>query len=245
MISRNPLRKVEDALNARKITQEVFQIISDRYHIVTDGVKRVEAASDVRYPSYYIEPSLVISISELESAQLGIFFARTMPIVTEYKRLEIVIQITAPLIAFGSVGTIHAILAHEFIHYLDLIRKIMKMGILSDEVYDTLFESSYADSERLLNPRAIFRPDPTLVNHISRRFADGFRDLRLEKKAIDEWMNKGLPILRIPINTNVVKLPVELMAMLEVDPILKEKIGKFENTKLRHKKFKNYDQYSS
>ena len=79
MISRNPLRKVEDALNARKITQEVFQIISDRYHIVTEGVKRVEAASDVRYPSYYIEPSLVISISELESAQLGIFFARTMP----------------------------------------------------------------------------------------------------------------------------------------------------------------------
>jgi hypothetical protein len=67
----------------------------------------------------------------------------------------------------------------------------------------------------------------------------------LEKKAIDEWMNKGLPILRIPINTNIVKLPVELMAMLEVDPILKEKIGKFENTKLRDKKFKNYVQYSS
>ena len=35
------------------------------------------------------------------------------------------------------------------------------------------------------------------------------------------------------------------MAMLEVDPILKEKIDKFENTKLRHKKFKNYVQYSS
>ena len=41
---------------------------------------------------------------------------------------QVVIQISAPLIAYGLKGTIHAILAHEFLHFLELIRKIEKQA---------------------------------------------------------------------------------------------------------------------
>ena len=72
-------------------------------------------------------------------------FARTIPLISE-NQLQVVIQISAPLVAYGLKGTIHAILAHEFLHYLDLIRKVSKMEILSDEISGNLFENVYADN---------------------------------------------------------------------------------------------------
>ena len=64
-------------------------------------------------------------------------------------KFQVVIQISAPLIAYGLRGTIHAILAHEFLHFIELIRKISKMDLLSDEISGNLFENVYADETRL------------------------------------------------------------------------------------------------
>jgi hypothetical protein len=52
-------------------------------------------------------------------------------------------------------------------------------------------------------------------------------------------MNKGLPTTRLPIDANTIKIPIEVMANLEVDQVLKEKIIEFENMKLS-KKYSNY-----
>ena len=232
----DPLYKVHDAYRLGQIPQEVYDLIMKRFPLVIDGIKRVEEASGLDYPYYYAEPSLVISGSAVEFTQMGILFARTIPVVDAHKQLHVVVQITAPLICYGLKGTIHAILAHEFMHYLELINRILKMKVISDDVSSTLFEGTYADATRLVEERAVFKSDPALIRHITTRFPEGFRDVKLEEKVIKTWMNKGLPTSKIPLDANVIKIPIEAMARLKVEQGVKDKITEFENIRLKRKK---------
>jgi hypothetical protein len=237
----NSLQKVDDALNSGQLPKKTYDLILDRYEIVTNGIKRIENAARLKYPYYYVEPNLVISISQVEFSQFGILFARTIPVVNKQRQLNIVIQLTAPLIAFGLRGSIHAILAHEFIHYLNLVSRIMRMDIISDSISSTLFEERCVDSSRLMEPKSVFKSDRTLIDHITKKFPEGFSDLRLEDKVVNEWINRRLPTTKVTIDSNIVKLPIELMANLEVDQILKERILEFQNTKQWQKK--KFDRY--
>jgi hypothetical protein len=240
MSSFDPLYKVRNALAAREIPQRIHDIIIKRFPLVEEGIRRVEEASGLKYPYFYVEPSLVVSTSAVEFTHMGIFFARTIPVVGDDRLLRVVVQVTAPLIAYGLKGTIHAILAHEFMHYLELVSRIAKMRVISDEVSGTLFEGTYADAGRLLEERAVFKSDPTLVKHITTRFPEGFRDFKLEDKAIKLWMNKRLSTTRVPIDANVIKIPIESMARLQVDQAVRDKISEFESVKLRKKRNGGY-----
>jgi hypothetical protein len=80
------------------------------------------------------------------------------------------------------------------------------------------------------------------VRHITTRFPEGFRDLKLEDKVIKMWMNGGLPTIKVPIDSNVIKIPIEAMSRLEVEQSVKDKISEFENNmKLKRKKKKRTD----
>ncbi len=236
----DPLYKVHSASMAGELPQRVYNLIVKRFPLVIEGIKRIEDASGLRYPYHYVEPSMVVSTSAVEFTHMGIFFARTIPVVGEDRLLRVVVQLAAPLVAYGLKGTVHAILAHEFMHYLELVGRIVKMRVISDEVSGTLFEGTYADEGRLLEERAVFRSDPMLIKHITTRFPEGFRDLKLEDKAIKFWMNKGLSTTRIPIDANVIKIPIEAMARLQVDQAVRDKISEFEGIKLRKKRFPGY-----
>jgi hypothetical protein len=235
------LQKVEAALNSGQLPKKTYDLILHRYEIVTNGIRRIENAARLKYPYYYVEPNLVISMSQVEFSQFGIFFARTIPVVNEQRQLNIVIQLTAPLIAFGLRGSIHAILAHEFIHYLNLVSRIMRMDVISDSISSTLFEERYGDSSRLMEPKSVFKSDRTLIDHLTRKFPEGFSDLRLEDKVVNEWINRRLPTTKVAIDANIIRLPIELMANLEVDETVKERILELQNTKRWQKK--KFDRY--
>jgi len=236
----DPLYKVHSSRMAGEIPERLYNQIIKRFALVSEGIKRVEDASGLKYPYYYVEPSLVVSTSAVEFTHMGILFARTIPLVGEDRLLRVVVQITAPLIAYGLKGTIHAILAHEFMHYLELVSRIVKMKVISDEVSGTLFEGAYADAGRLMEERAVFKSDPMLIKHITTRFPEGFRDFKLEDKVIKLWMNKGLSTTRVPIDANVIKIPIEAMARLQVEQIVKDKIFEYESVKLRKKRNTGY-----
>jgi hypothetical protein len=236
MKSFDPLYKVHDVYKVGQIPQRVYNLVIKRFPLVEQGIKRIEEASDLKYPYYYIEPKLVISTSAVEFTQIGILFARTIPVIDNHIRLHVVVQITAPLISYGLRGTIHAILAHEFMHYLELVNRVINMKVISDDVSGTLFEGTYADSSKLLDERAVFKSDPSLIKHITTRFPEGFRDLRLEDKVINKWMNKGLPTTKVPVDANVIKIPIEAMTQLKVEQGIKDKLYEFENLKLRKKR---------
>ncbi len=178
----NPLLKVRNALQNGILPKKEYSLIVKRFSNVVSGISRIEKASGVNFPIAYVDPSITISSPNPNSFDFGILFARTIPFISQ-NTLQVVIQVSAPLVAYGLKGTIHAILAHEFLHYLELIRKISKMELLSDEISVNLFENVYADNERLFDPRAVFN-DNTLLSHITKKFPAGFRDYKLEDKVV-------------------------------------------------------------
>jgi hypothetical protein len=217
------------------IPDDVYDLVVKRFPIIVDGINRIEKASGIRYPTAYVEPSIVISSPNPNSYEFGILFARTIPVFFDDK-FHVVIQISAPLVAYGLKGTIHAILAHEFLHFLELIRKISKMDLLSDEVTGNLFESVYADETRLFEPKAVFK-DRTLLDHITKRFPAGFRDHKLEDKVMKFWLEQNLPKINISLDANIVKLSAESLSKIKLDPIFLHRIDQLEQKSAKvHKK---------
>ena len=232
----DPLIRLKEQYDAGIIPDNIYHLIIKRFPITVEGINRIEKASGFRYPIAYVEPSLVVSSSSSNSYEYGILFARTIPILFEEK-FQVVIQISAPLIAYGLKGTIHAILAHEFLHYLELIRKISKMELLSDEISGNLFENVYSDETRLFEPKAVFN-DRTLLNHITKKFPSGFRDYKLEDKVIKFWTKRNLPQSNVALDTNTVKFSAETLSKIRLDPkfILKLQDLEEKSSKIRKPK---------
>ena len=189
----DPLVRFRDAHSKGLIPDDVYDLTLKRFPLIVGGINKIEKASGIQYPVAYVEPSLVLSSSDSNSYQYGILFARTIPVMFEEK-FQVVIQISAPLVAYGLKGTIHAILAHEFLHFLELIRKISKMELLSDEISGNLFENVYSDETRLFEPRVVFK-DRMLLHHITKKFPSGFRDYKLEDKAIKFWSDSMMSFI--------------------------------------------------
>ncbi len=230
----DPLLKINQAHKNGILSDKVHSLIVKRFGLVLEGIGRIEKASGIHFPVAYVEPSIVIS-QPAGSFDYGIPFARTIPVISNEK-VEIIIQITAPLVAYGLKGTIHAILAHEFLHYLELIKRISKMEIISDELSSNLFESMYADTTKLFDPRAVFN-DKTLLLHITRKFPEGFRDYKLEDRVTKNWIQKKLPTINMALDGNIVKIKADVLAKTKVDPALLAKLGEIEQKASRlHKK---------
>ena len=230
----DPLQKVHEAHKNGLLSDKTHSLIVERFPFIVSGIDRIEKASGMNFPLAYVEPSVVIT--NTGSFDYGILFARTIRVVSG-DHLEVVIQITAPLVAYGLKGTIHAILAHEFLHYLELIRKVSKMGLVSDEISGNLFEGIYSDTERLFDPRAVFN-DKTLLLHITKKFPEGFKDYKLEDKVVKLWIEKKLPAINITLDTNVVKIPANVIANTKIGHTLTSKLDYLEQkaSKLRKKK---------
>lgn len=234
----DPLIRIKDSFTQGLIPKNIFELTVKRFPIAVAGINRIEKASGIRFPIAYVEPSLVISSSNSNSYEYGILFARTLPVVFDDK-FQVVIQISAPLVAYGLRGTIHAILAHEFLHFLELVRRISKMELLSDEISSNLFENVYSDETRLFEPKAVFN-DKTLLNHITTRFPSGFRDYKLEDKVTKFWTNQNLPKVNISLDENTVKLSADVISKIKIDPNLISKLTELESKSSKFKKKRLY-----
>ena len=234
----DPLVRFRDAHSKGLIPDDIYDLTLKRFPIVVAGINRIEKASGIQYPIAYVEPSLVLSSSNSNSYEYGILFARTIPVMFEEK-FQVVIQITAPLIAYGLKSTIHAILAHEFLHFLELVRKISKMELISDEISGNLFENVYSDETRLFEPKAVFK-DRVLLDHITKKFPAGFRDYKLEDKTIKFWADRDLPKSNISLDTNNVKLSVESLSKIKLDSKFISKIEQLEEKSSKINKKKLY-----
>ena len=107
------------------------------------------------------------------------------------------------------------------------------MDIISDELTPSLFENTYLDSSRLLEAKCVFRSDQVLRTHIARKFTEGFKDARLEEKTIKYWMNRGLPSVNVPLDSNIIKIPAEAVVGLKIGQQIREKILEFEKARYK------------
>lgn len=221
----DPLFKVKIAFDNKIIQDKTFNLILKRNTLVEDGIKRIQKLTHIEFPEYFIEPSLLIATSPLEFEQFSIMYARTIPICDNENKIKIFIQLFAPLIIYGLKGTIHSVIAHEFLHYLDLINKIMNLKITTDDVNNTLFENTYTDYEKTFDHNKVFKKDRYLTKCISKKFSEGFNDEQLNKKAVKLWIEKRFPIEKISIEKNYTKLSFLSMANTEIDENFRKKVS--------------------
>ena len=223
----DPLALVKKYLLEKKLEERTYNLIIERMSIIEEGIKRIEKITSIDYPNYFIEPNLLVATSDIEYQQYSILYARTIPFCTTENRIKIVIQLSAPLVMYGLKGTLHAVLAHEFLHYLNILKNIINLEVTSDNISDTLYENSFSDNERTLDLTKVFRRDIYLQNVVNKKFVNGFNDSNLDKKAESFWIKKKLPIQKIMIGDNFIKLPFSALANTVVDDSLKNEISKF------------------
>ena len=222
----DPLVLLDQAVAQEKIPRAMATKVRKRMNIVDAAVHRVEKASGLRYPPYYVEPSLPCSKTGAEYGQMGVLFARVIP-TTVTGSVVILVQFSAALVAFGTKGTIEAVAAHEFTHYVDLVRKLSTKNISSDEVVTTLFEASFRDAEHTVPPKLLFA-ERALVSLVSRKFKDDLVDAALSKKAEDQWVAKNLPIHWVSPEENTLKVPMALVAATRFDPAVLAKLEEMQ-----------------
>jgi hypothetical protein len=222
----DPLILLDQAVAQEKVPRAMAKKVRLRMKYVVGAVQRVEKASGLRYPPYYVEPVLPVSKGGGEYGELGVLFARVIP-TTVTGTLVILVQFTAALVAFGTKGTIEAVAAHEFTHYVDLVRKLSTTNVTTDEVATTLYEASFADAERTVPPRLLFS-EKSLVSLVSRKFKENLSDEALNKKVGDSWIAKNLPIRWVGPDENRVKLAMKVVADTRFDPAVVSKVGELQ-----------------
>ena len=223
----DPLVVLNQAEAQGKIPKGIAKKVRARMNYLEGAVARVEAASGLSYPPYYVEPALPVSNTAAEFGRMGVLFARVIP-TTATGSLSILVQFTAALVAFAPKGTLEAVAAHEFTHYVDLVRRLRRTDVLSDERATTLFEATYADSEKTVSPSLIFS-EKSLVALVKRKFKDGLSDPSLNKKVEEKWVAKDLPMRSVSVEGNVTRLGMEKVASAKFDPALLQKISQIES----------------
>lgn len=221
----DPLFKVKSAYDKKIIDDNIFNLILKRKTLIEDGIHRIQRLTEIEYPQYFIEPSLLIATSPLEYEQFSIIYARTIPICNNENEMKVFIQLFTPLVIYGLRGTIHSVIAHEFLHYLYILNKIINLEITSNTPNDTLFENIFTDNEKLFDHFRVFKKDRYLTKMITKKFENGFLDEKLNSKSIKLWIQKKLPIEKIPIESNYIKLPFLSLANTEIDEAIKKKIS--------------------
>ena len=88
-----------------------------------------------------------------------------------------------------------------------------------------------------LNLETVFN-DNTLISHITKRFPSGFRDYKLEDKVIKLWIEQKLPVSKITLDTNTVKLDASQLSNIKLNELLLQQLEiiKTKNSKIRKKK---------
>jgi hypothetical protein len=219
-----------DQLTAQgKLKPEIAKKVKARAPVLSAAVRRVEKASELMYPRYYVEPTLPLATTAAEYGSVGALYARVIPTVFEYS-LNILVQFTAPLVLYGTKGTIEAVAAHEFTHYVDLVRRLHKSDVTSDVKASTLFEAEYADEEKVVDPTLILAQDKKLATLVKRKFKAGLVDEALNKKVAKQWIEKGLPARRLPPEKNVANISMDAIARARFDPFLLERIKQLEGS---------------
>ncbi len=192
---------------------------------VTEAVNNLELASGLRYPPYYIEPVLTVVPSSGNIVEgLGVLYARTIPIEID-TRVEIVVELSAPLVLYSTKALLRYGLAHELLHYVELVRNFSTMDLSSQITASNMFEERFTDSSRAVEPKLVFT-DRKFARNLAKRTSTGLDDPKLNEKCRIKWIEKGLPVAKISMGENQKKVRVDSILRSNFDPKVKEIISK-------------------
>lgn len=190
--------------------------IRKKSKVITGLVAEIEKISGAVYPTLLINPVLTVSISANDYGEIGLLYARTLPVESNGV-ISVVVQISAPLALYGSKYTLRLVLAHEFLHYIELVRQFSSFEISSQMPSSSVYEEKFLDAERAFDPLKVFPGKRKLASDLRNRFGAGFSDEKLNEKCRKLWIERGLPTAKISMGSNRVGVSVEALARSSFD----------------------------
>lgn len=213
----DPLLLVKEAAKKGLIPEAMVGKAESRMKYLRWAVEKVEKATKVKYPLWYVVP--YVMIMEDSFWERAILYARNRPVVSN-KALSFSIEFTLPLHLFSSKDTLLAVAAHEFTHYAELARRISEFEVMTSEISNSVFEATYRDVEESLQPELVFGRYRSIIRLLREKFPDGLEDDALNSKTIKRWIQRELPVLKITPEENVIRIPVESLTSVKLDPAL-------------------------
>ena len=210
----NPLFLIE---SSQKLNEKTKKRITSRLILVENAISQIEATTGMSYPEFYIEPVLTLSVSPDDCDEIGILYARTVPLELQ-GMVRIVVQLSAAFVLCATKSTLRLVLAHEFLHYVELVKEFNMGGVLSETSPEYLYEESYHDSERAFDPQIVFAKEQKLAKDLAKKFQRGIADERLNEKCRTSWIEKGMPTAKIFLAENQTRIPMEALANTTFDP---------------------------
>jgi hypothetical protein len=207
-----------------KLDEKMKKRIVAKMKNVFSAVSDIEKLSGLMYPQFYVEPVLTISVSQDNFGGIGVLYARTIP-VDAGGRIEIVVQISAALLIYSTKASLKLVLAHEFLHYIELIKDFSSGNISSQFTSSSIFEERYLDSRRAIDPMKVF-PKRKLAKDLERGLHGGLEDEKLNEKCRKLWIEKGLPTAKISMGENQVRISMESVANSHFDPKVVELLSR-------------------
>ncbi|MHB8567044.1 MAG: hypothetical protein ACYC7D_02500 [Nitrososphaerales archaeon] len=200
--------------------------IASKMKNVIEGVEATEKSSGLQYPPYYVEPILTLVESRDNVYGLGVLYARTRPVESN-GTVRIVVELSAPLLLYGSKSLLKVILAHEMLHYVELVRRFVKMDLVTQITSASIFEEGFEDASRAIDPSKVYK-DKKLIALLRKKEKTGFTDEKLNEKCRVKWIEKGLPIAKIPAGRNQASISVESIMRTNFDPKVRDLIANIQ-----------------
>jgi hypothetical protein len=190
--------------------------IASKLENVVALVSEVEAKSGIPYPPYYVEPVLTVAESSDNMGGLGVMYARTIPIEAN-GAVQILVELSAPLVLYATKKTLRLVIAHELLHYVELVRNFTKV-----------YEERHTDYSRAIDPSKVFSTasSKTLVRDLNKKTSAGLDDQKLNEKCRTRWIEKKMPVARIPLERNQVHVSVEAIMRSTFEPSVVELVSR-------------------
>ena len=78
----DPLQKITESFEKGLVPKPTYDLIVKRFQIVLDGITRIEKASSIKFPTAYVDPSILVT-ENTNSFDVGVLYARTIPLVID------------------------------------------------------------------------------------------------------------------------------------------------------------------
>src|SRR5579884_1625783 len=189
------LFKLEKAEN---LNDKLRSRIATRFaKIVVPAATEVERVSGVKYPPYFVDPVLPVIVGAQDNiGGLGVLYA--------------------------TKTVVKVVLAHEFLHYINLVGRFSTLDINSQLSSAYVFEERYADMERLVDASIVFGKNKRLVRQLGKQMSSGLENEKLNEKCRKMWIEKKLPMIRVALGSNQISLPVNTILQADFDPKARE-----------------------
>ena len=210
--------------NSQFLDKRTKKSITTKIKNVEAAIKDVEAYSGITYPPYYVEPVLIVTEASDNVGGMGVMYARTIPVEAN-GAVQIVVELSAPLVLFSTKKTLRLVLGHEMLHYVELVRNFTRMDVVSQITSSSMYEERHTDYSRAVDPSKVFS-SKTLVRDLKKRTSAGLDDEKLNQKCKEKWIEKGMPVKKIALGQNQVNVSIEAVVRSNFDSKLKDLISR-------------------